>query len=140
MINHFTQHSISGTMIVFFISYNLFSPKVQSMENYHTYKTCIDACLNCAAICNHCASSCTREEDVKMMAKCIQLDMECSAICYVAAQIMSLGGNNAKDICKICADICERCGNECSNHDNEHCRECAKACEQCAAECRKMVA
>ncbi|MEO6327812.1 MAG: four-helix bundle copper-binding protein [Ginsengibacter sp.] len=39
----------------------------------------------CAAICNHCASSCTQEQDVKMMAGCIQLDMECAAICYATA-------------------------------------------------------
>ena len=40
-----------------------------------------------------------------MMAKCIQLDMECAAICYAAAQLMSLGSEKAKDICRICADI-----------------------------------
>jgi len=78
------------------------------------------------------------ENDVKMMAKCIQLDMECSSICYAAAQLMSLGSDSANDICKICAAICEACANECSQHDNEHCQECAKACKECADECKKM--
>ena len=77
------------------------------MKNYHDYKSCIEACLQCAAICNHCASSCTKEEDVKMMAGCIQLDMECAAICYAAAQLMSLGSSKAEELCRICADICE---------------------------------
>ncbi|RZK68416.1 MAG: four-helix bundle copper-binding protein, partial [Pedobacter sp.] len=45
-------------------------------SNYQEYQTCIEACLRCAAICNHCASSCTQEDDVKMMARCIQTDME----------------------------------------------------------------
>jgi hypothetical protein len=75
-----------------------------------------------------------------MMAKCIQLDMECAAICYAAAQLMSVGSSKAKDVCTICAGICEACGAECANHKNEHCQECAKACKQCAEECRKMAA
>jgi len=63
-------------------------------------------------------SSCTQEEDVKMMAKCIQLDMECAAICYAAAQLMSLGSEKAKEICTLCAGICETCGNECAKHSH----------------------
>ena len=59
------------------------------------------------ALCNHCASSCTKEENIKMMSLCIQLDMECAAICFAAAQLMSLASEKANEICKICADICE---------------------------------
>ena len=83
------------------------------------------------------------EEDVKMMARCIQLDMECAAICYASAQLMSLGSDKAKEICRICADICEACAAECEKHAQhgmDHCRECAEACRKCAEECRKMAA
>jgi len=81
------------------------------------------------------------EEDVQMMAKCIQLDMECAAICYASAQLMSLGSSKAKEICALCADICDACGAECGKHPHsEHCKECAEACRQCAEECRKMAA
>ena len=79
------------------------------MANYHDYKTCIDACLQCAAVCNHCAS-CTQEENIKMMARCIQLDMECATICYASAQLMCLGSERAKELCRICADACEARG------------------------------
>jgi len=93
------------------------------MTNYQTYKSCIEACLKCASICNYCASSCTQEDDIKMMAKCIQLDMECAALCYTAAQLMSLGSSKSKEICNICADICEACGNECGKHTHsKHCQ------------------
>jgi hypothetical protein len=108
------------------------------MANYHHYQTCIDACLRCAALCNHCASSCTQEKNVKMMARCMQLDMECAAICYAAAQLMSLGSERATAICHICAEICDACAAECEKHENEHCQECARACHQCAEECRHM--
>ena len=74
------------------------------------------------------------------MARCIQLDMECAALCYAAAQLMSLGSSKAMDICRICADLCEACGAECGKHKTEHCQECAEACKRCAAECRKMAA
>ncbi len=107
---------------------------------YHKWKTCIDACLDCAALCNHCASACTKEHDVKMMAKCIELDMQCSAICYASAQLMSLGSLQAGQLCAICAEICDACGKECGKHYNQHCRECAEACKHCADECRKMAA
>ncbi len=106
--------------------------------NYHDYKSCIDACLRCAVICNHCASSCLQEKDLERMARCIQLDMECSAICYAAAQLMSLGSEKAADVCALCAEMCERCAEECGQHDNEHCRECAEMCRQCAKACRAM--
>ena len=110
------------------------------MTGYHTYKTCIEACLRCAALCNHCASSSLQEADAKMMSRCIQLDMECAALCYAAAQVMSMGGENAEEICRICGDACIACAEECSKHtQSKHCQECAEACRRCAEECRKMV-
>lgn len=108
---------------------------------YHQYQACIDACLRCAAVCNHCASSCLKKEDVKMMARSIQLDMECAAICYATAQLMSLGSERAKELCRLCAELCRACADECAKHAEhgmEHCRECADACWKCAEECEKM--
>lgn len=110
------------------------------MQRYHNNQTCIEACLRCAAICNYCASSCTQEKDVNMMAACIKLDMECAAICYATGQLMSLGSDKAMDLCRICAEICEACARECEQHDHfEHCRVCTKTCYQCAEECREMA-
>jgi hypothetical protein len=74
------------------------------------------------------------------MSRCIELDMQCAAICYASAQLMSLGSDKANEVCRICADICDACGEECGKHQNEHCKECAQACRQCANECRKMAA
>jgi hypothetical protein len=112
--------------------------KKQKMK-YENYKKCIDACLACAALCNNCASSCLKEEDVKMMASCIQLDMECAALCYASAQLMSLGSTNAMELCKLCAEACEACADECSKHNNEHCKVCAAACRKCADACKNMM-
>src|ERR1035437_6739664 len=112
--------------------------KNKKIMGYHEYQKCIDACLKCAAICNHCASACLKEQDVKMMAKCIQLDMECAALCYASAQLMSLGSEQAKQLCKLCAEVCKRCAEECKNHRTDHCKECAESCNKCAEECLKI--
>lgn len=74
------------------------------------------------------------------MARCIQLDMECSAACYAAAQLMSLGSSQAKEICMIYAQLCDDCSAKCGKHQNQHCKECSEACKKCSEECRRMAA
>ncbi len=107
---------------------------------HQPYQSCIDACLACIAACQHCAASCLREPEVGHMALCIQLDMECSAVCEAAVKLMSLGSNHANAICQICADVCNACGDECAKHQHDHCQACAAACRRCADECSKMIA
>jgi hypothetical protein len=107
--------------------------------NYHNYKSCIDACLQCVAISSHCASMDLKEKDVAMMGRCVQLNMECHAICGATATLLSLGSENAKDMCKLCADCCTRCANECAKHATEHCKECAEACRKCILECNQVI-
>lgn len=109
------------------------------MPGYHEYQKSIESTLRCAALCNHCASACLQEDDVKKMARCIQIDMECAAICYATAQVMSLGGETVKQMCQLCADICDMCAEECEKHDMQHCKECAEACRKSAADCRSMA-
>ena len=107
---------------------------------HQKFNSCIEACNACFVACNHCAASSLQEPDVKMMVKCIALDMDCSQVCTLAAAAMSRGSAHAKAICALCADICQACGDECGKHDMEHCRQCATACRKCAEECRKMAA
>ncbi len=106
-----------------------------------SYQICIDACLECAATCDYCASACLKEQNVNEMTKCIQLDMECAAICRTAAQFMSLESEHANAICQLCADVCNACAEECNKHDEmDHCRICAEICFHCAEECASMAA
>lgn len=106
----------------------------------HQFKSCIDACNSCAEACDHCAASCLREKDVQAMARCIQLDIDCAAICRLAAGYMARGSELAGAICEVCAEVCDVCAQECAKHAKmEHCRECAEACKRCAEECRRMA-
>jgi hypothetical protein len=107
---------------------------------HEQFKSCIDACNSCAEACDHCAASCLGEQDVKMMARCIALDIDCAEICRLTAAYMSRGSELAGALCETCADICDACAQECAKHTKmEHCRQCAEACRRCAEECRRMA-
>lgn len=106
---------------------------------HERYAACVEACNNCADACDHCASACLQEQDPKMMARCIALDIDCAAICRLAAGAMARGSECAATICAACADVCDACGEECAKHDHGHCQACAEACRQCAQECRAMA-
>lgn len=103
------------------------------------HKRCIEACAACAEACEHCGEACLGEDDVAMMAECIRLDKDCSAVCLLAVAAMSRGSRFVSEICDLCASICEACADECAKHDADHCQRCAEACRACAEECRQMA-
>jgi hypothetical protein len=103
------------------------------------YKDCIEACNTCADACDHCATACLDEEHVASMATCIRNDIDCAAICRLAAGFMARGSVHAKEVCALCAQICEACAAECTKHEQAHCKACAEACTACAKACRTMV-
>jgi hypothetical protein len=103
------------------------------------YAACIQACNACADACDHCAAACLAEDDPKAMARCIALDMDCAAICRLAAGYMARGSENAQALCAMCSEICEACAGECAQHDMDHCKACAEACQRCSEECKRMA-
>jgi len=106
---------------------------------HQQFESCISACNACAAACDHCATACLKEDDVRMMARCVALEMDCAAICRLAAGFMARGSEFANQVCALCASICEACGQECAKHQHDHCQACAQACKRCADECRRMA-
>lgn len=102
------------------------------------YDTCIQACNACADACDRCASACLHEDDVKMMARCIALDIDCAAICRPAAGFRARDSDHAAALCGLCAQVCQACGDECGRHSHDHCQQCAQACLRCADACRAM--
>lgn len=104
-------------------------------------RSLIEILSKCAAECNHCAIACLDEKDVKMMARCIKLDVDCAEICRLAASFVARGSDYADQILNECADICNACAEECSKHSQmEHCRNCAEICRECAERCHSGVA
>ncbi len=104
-------------------------------------KELLNTLNDCAAECNHCAVACLDEQDVKMLANCIKLDIDCAEICTIAAGFVARGSLHAAHILAECADICNACADECEKHAQhgmEHCKECAEACRKCAEACGQM--
>ncbi|MCW3127931.1 MAG: hypothetical protein JWO03_3589 [Bacteroidetes bacterium] len=99
----------------------------------------IQQLAECAATCNMCYNACLNEEDVSMMARCIELDRECADICQLTASILARDSENKEKYLSLCADICELCAEECGKHDNDHCRKCGEVCKKCAEDCGKMA-
>lgn len=107
--------------------------------SHDAYRSCIQACNDCAVECDHCASACLGEKDVQMMARCIALDVDCAELCRTASALMARGSEFANALCDTCAKLCDLCAEECERHDMEHCRACAQACRRCAEECRRVA-
>lgn len=108
--------------------------------SHEKHKETIDLLLECATECNHCASACLDEQDVKMLARCIKLDLDCAEICYLTASFLSRGSEHAEHLMKECAEICEDCAKECEKHQHmEHCKRCAEICHECAEACSQFV-
>ena len=101
-------------------------------------QACIDACNACAAACNRCSVACLHEDDVKMMARCVALDMDCAAACQLTAGAAARGSELMGAIAALCAEVCDACGAECGKHRHDHCQACAAACRRCAEACRKV--
>jgi len=104
-------------------------------------KSLIESLNNCAAECNHCATACLDEQDVKMLSKCIKLDIDCADICQLNASLIARGSEHGYHLLKECAEICEACAEECEKHARhmEHCKACAEECRKCAEECRAVT-
>ena len=103
---------------------------------HETNQSLLEALNNCAATCNHCATACLDEQDVKMLARCIKLDFDCADICLLTASFVARDSEHANHLLKECAEICEACAEECEKHTHmEHCRKCAEACRHCAEAC-----
>ena len=66
------------------------------------YQDCIDAYT---IACNTCFAQCLQEDDVKMMARCIVLDLDCAAICSLAADVMARNSGLAKHLCPLCSQV-----------------------------------
>ncbi|MCE4555757.1 four-helix bundle copper-binding protein [Pelomonas cellulosilytica] len=101
---------------------------------------CIDACNACADACDRCATACLQEPDPKPMTRCVALDIDCAALCRLAAGAIARDSELARRICGLCVLACEACGEECGRHEHDHCQACAAACRACAEACRQMVA
>lgn len=92
---------------------------------------------NCVLKCNYCITACLEEQDVKMLARCIKLNIDCAGICQLAISFIAKRSEHGTHLLGECTEICNACAEECEKHKHmEHCRRCAEACRDCAETCK----
>lgn len=75
---------------------------------HEQFASCIRACNDCADACDHCSTACLHEDDVKMMARCIALDIDCAAICRMTAAYMARGSEFARQLVGVMLGVRSR--------------------------------
>ena len=103
----------------------------------HNHEALIQTLLDCARACEVCAAICLDEQDVTLMAHCIELDRDCADICFLGAKLFLRDSEVAHQFLVVCEEACRRCAEECSLHNHEHCKRCAEACRRCEHACHE---
>ena len=94
----------------------------------------------CSRVCNADVTADLKEEDIKMMVRCVLLCIDCAEICALTSNYFSRNSEFAYPMAVQCAVVCDACAEECGKHaDMAHCVECARVCRKCAQECRKLL-
>jgi len=113
-------------------------PKEKNMLNQNDLAL-IEILNDCCNVCEMCATACLREENVKMLSKCIELDRDCADICRTAAALLRRDSKIAHQYLLLCEEICRMCAEECQKHTSmRHCMECAEECLRCAEACHEL--
>lgn len=106
---------------------------------HHENQALLTALNACVAACEHCATACLGEDDVRMMVRCISLDRDCADICALTGRLLARGSQHGQHLLRECAEICRLCAEECARHEAAHCQECATACRRCEEACRQAA-
>jgi hypothetical protein len=103
------------------------------------HQPAIEACQDCANACDHCAVACLAEPQPKVLARCIELAIDCSQTCRLAIGFLARGSDYDSAVCALAAVLCDACAEECDLHRMEHCRQCAAACRRASRECARIA-
>jgi hypothetical protein len=120
------------------------TPKGPFIQNDALAK-CIDECFGCTQTCVACADACLGEDNVKMLAKCIRLNLDCADICENTGRLLSRQQQPDLELLRrgleLCGLACRKCAEECERHapKHEHCRICAQSCRSCLRACEQLL-
>lgn len=110
------------------------------------WSACIDALVECAAVCTMCADACLGENEVEPMRDCIRRDLDCADVCAATARIASRTTATDRDlvldVLGTCIRFCGACRTACEQHaeHHDHCRVCAETCARCEEACKALIA
>ena len=93
--------------------------------------------INCAIACESCETACLNEDNITLLARCIELTRDCADICMLGSRLVQRESEIEEDYMKLITAMCTMCAEECRKHNNEHCKACAEMCEACAEACQQ---
>lgn len=98
-------------------------------------KKLLQSLFECALVCEACEAACLNEENITLLARCIELDRDCADICLLASRLVHRDSEISEEYLLVCEKICRMCAEECNKHNHEHCKACAETCLACADAC-----
>ncbi len=99
----------------------------------------VEACRQCAAAASQCASIALAGADSRAMSRCVQLAMDCAAVCRLVVSAALRRSKSASVLQRACVLLCEELADECAKYTALHCRRCAVACRYTARACRAAL-
>ncbi len=100
-----------------------------------------DALVLCAQVCYLCADACLAEKSPEHLRRCIQMNLDCGAICGVTASLLlrrtEMTASARQAQLHACVVACQACAEECRSHASahQHCAICMQTCLDCQEKC-----
>ena len=121
--------------------------RTHPLKPSQSLEECLRACFDCEAACTACADACLHEKPdmLGMMARCVDLDLDCADICGATGRLIARAGGADPAVTRAqlqaCIAACQACGTECEKHagHHEHCKHCAEACRACVQACQQAM-
>lgn len=107
---------------------------------------CIEACIDCAAVCTSCADADLGEPGLPELVRCIRRCLDCADMCQATARVVTRQTESDPAVVRAaveaCLTTCRSCREECERHaqHHEHCRICAQVCRRCEQACSDLLA
>jgi hypothetical protein len=103
-------------------------------------KELLQKLIECALTCEACEAACLNEENITLLARCIELNRDCADICLHASRLVQRDSEIAEEYMTVCEKICRMCAEECNKHNLDYCKTCAETCLACADACHELAA
>lgn len=141
LILTYPQYIIGITILRFYENkITTMAIQILSQNTNIAHKELLQKLIECALTCEECEAACLNEENITLLARCIELDRDCADICLHASRLVQRDSEIADEYLKVCENICRMCAEECNKHNLEYCKMCADTCLACANACHAMVA
>lgn len=115
----------------------------QAHDEQHEHdpmESCIEACMNCHAICTMTAQYALIQGGEMASADHVGMLLDCAEICQTSANFMLRGSPYHAITCSACAVLCHACADACREFpEDEEMAQCAEMCVACADECESMA-